>query len=100
MIVRIIGEGQFQVPSALLDQLNELDNQIVRVVAHGDAKDYQETFTRLLGLVRRQGRAVALDDLRPSDVIMPAADTTFEEARQLFVGEGLIPDPHPMPPQR
>ena len=91
MIVRIIGEGQFQVPSALLDQLNELDNQIVRVVAHGDAKAYQETFTRLLGLVRRQGQTLALNDLRPSDVILPAADTTFAEAHQLFVGEGLIP---------
>jgi hypothetical protein len=91
MIVRIVGEGQFQVPSALLDELNELDNRIVRVVARGDQTAYHEAFARLLTLVRRRGQPLAHDDLRPSDVILPAADTTFDEAHQLFVGEGLVP---------
>ncbi|MSQ40894.1 MAG: hypothetical protein EXR55_04415 [Dehalococcoidia bacterium] len=90
MIVRIVGEGQFQVSSALLDELNERDNQIVRAVAQGRERAYYQAFTRLLNLVRRRGRPLAADDLRPSDVALPAADTTFEEARQLFVGEGLV----------
>ncbi len=91
MIVRIVGEGQFQVPSGLLDDLNDRDNQIVRLVAQGKERAYYQAFARLLNLVRRRGRPLAADDLRPSDVILPDADTTFEEARQLFVGEGLIP---------
>ncbi len=91
MIIRIVGEGQFQVPSALLDELNERDNQIVRAVAQGRERAYYQAFARLLALVRRRGQPLAHDDLHPSDVILPAADTTFEEARVLFVGEGLIP---------
>jgi hypothetical protein len=91
MIIRIVGEGQFQVPSTLLDDLNDRDNQIVRVVAQGKERAYYQAFGRLLNLVRRRGQPLSHEDLRPSDVILPAADTTFEEAHQLFVGEGLVP---------
>ena len=35
MIIRIIGQGQYQVKSSLFDDLNKIDNQIVEYVQKG-----------------------------------------------------------------
>ena len=91
MIVRIATEGQFTVASGILDQLNDLDNKLVQVVANGTQDSFRDLLGQMLGLVRQQGQPVPADELVPSDVFLPAPDTTLEEARGLFVGEGLIP---------
>ena len=39
-----------------------------------------------------EGAPLAEDDLHGSDVIVPPPDTSFEEARHEFSGDGLIPD--------
>lgn len=91
MIVRILGEGQFHLSSAALDELNELDNRIVETVSTGDQEAFHRLFAQFLQTVRRQGQPLAVDDLRPSDVVLPGTDTSFAEARELFVEEGLIP---------
>ncbi len=36
MIVRILSEGQYRLAGAYLDELNNLDNQLVRLLAAGD----------------------------------------------------------------
>ena len=51
-----------------------------------------ELFTRMLDFVRAEGRELADDELAESDVVLPPADTSFEEAAQDFTGEGLIPE--------
>ena len=49
---------------------------------------------RLLCAVELEGRGEQLDDadLSPSDGIVPPDDLSLDEARELFEGEGLIPD--------
>ena len=37
MIVRILSEGQFNLPGACIDELNEIDNQMVAAVESEDA---------------------------------------------------------------
>jgi len=91
MIVRISEEGQYEIPAALLDDLNRLDNAIVEAVGRGDETAFRSLLEEMLALVRTRGRALPPDDLRPSDVVLPPPDTDLEEARILFVGEGLIP---------
>ena len=92
MIVRIASEGQYELTADVIERVNELDNA---AVAAAEAND-EATFLRLLGdiveLVRREGGPLAADDLRPSDVIVPPADSSLAEARADFTGEGLIPD--------
>ena len=39
MIVRIMGEGQFRIPGAVLDELNEVDNAIVEAIAKDKMPD-------------------------------------------------------------
>lgn len=91
MIVRIQGEGQYRLPSAVLDELNELDNRLVQLVAAGNADEFSIILGRMLALVRARGVAVGIDELVESDVMLPDPDTTLDEAQHLFVGDGLVP---------
>ena len=92
MIVRIATEGQYDLPDADVDRLNELDNELVAIVEAGDEERFGEVFASLIELVRSDGTPVADDVLEESDVILPPPDLTFEEAGEQFSGEGLIPD--------
>ncbi|MHB1006753.1 MAG: PspA-associated protein PspAA [Chloroflexota bacterium] len=91
MIVRISTEGQYRVGSAVLDQLNQLDNRIVEAVARGDEPAFHQLFRELVAYVRGNGEVVPAEELAASDVILPPPDTTLREARRLFAGEGIIP---------
>jgi hypothetical protein len=91
VIVRILTEGQYRIESSLFDRLNALDNAIVEAVAAGDEERFRTLLAELLDQVRRHGIPVSADEFVESDVILPPPDTTIEEARQLFVGDGLIP---------
>jgi hypothetical protein len=42
--------------------------------------------------VRAAGTRVPDEELSGSDVILPPADLSFQEAGREFTGEGLIPD--------
>ncbi len=91
MIVRILTEGQYRLDSQYLDRMNEIDNRLVEVVAGADEQSYKDLVSELISLVREQGVPVPASELVASDVVLPAPDTTLEEAKKLFVGEGLIP---------
>jgi hypothetical protein len=92
VIVRISGEGQFNLPDEDADRLNELDNRAVSAVEQGDETGFKELWSQMLELVASDGNAVNDDELVESDVILPPRDISFEEAKGEFSGEGLIPD--------
>jgi hypothetical protein len=92
MIVRISGEGQWQLADSVRERVNELDNAAVAAVDAGDEPGFHAAFDGLLQMVRTDGERLPADDLHPSDVILPPADLTFTEAGEEFTGEGLIPD--------
>ncbi len=92
MIVRISGEGQWQLADSVRERVNELDNAAVAAVDAGDEPAFHASFDGLLAMVRTDGERLAADDLHPSDVILPPADLSFAEAGEEFTGEGLIPD--------
>jgi hypothetical protein len=92
MIVRILTEGQFNLPGAHIDELNEIDNQLVDVVAAGDVPAFEKLLAKMLDLVRNSGTEVPVDELVESDLILPEPDITLTEAAEMFVGEGLVPD--------
>jgi hypothetical protein len=92
MIVRISGEGQYEVPDDQRDRLNDLDNQAVAAAQDGDEAKFKELWDQILSLVTNECRPLADDELVESDVILPPRDVTLEEAAEEFTGEGLIPD--------
>ena len=91
MIIRILGEGQYNLPGAHLDALNEIDNQLVESVEVEDREKFVRLLDQMLHLVRDQGTVVPVDELIESDLILPEADITLEEAEHIFVGDGLLP---------
>ena len=92
MIVRILTEGQYNLPDDLYDELNSLDNRTVTAVEASDAELFSDTFKAMLDLVRDKGTPLADDDLSESTVILPPPDLTLVEAEEEFTGEGLLPD--------
>ena len=61
-------------------------------VESGDEAAFSENWDKLLEYVRANGTETADDDLAASDLILPPADITFDEASEEFTGDGLIPD--------
>jgi hypothetical protein len=92
MIVRIFSEDQYRVPEDALTRMNELDNQCVAAVDAGDEPRFRACYDQLLALVREEGEALADDALTGSDLMLPPADISMDEAREEFTGDGLIPD--------
>jgi len=93
MIVRILGEGQWDVPADALDNLNVLDDQVEHAVGAGDQAGLGAALASLLDEVRSCGTVVPDEELRDSDLILPSADSTLEDVRAMLSEseEGLIP---------
>ena len=91
MIVRILGEGQFDLPGAAIDELNDIDNRMVDAVEAEDREKFQARLQEMLELVRARGTVVPVDELVESDLILPEIDLTLEEAEHIFIGDGLLP---------
>jgi hypothetical protein len=92
MIVRISGEDQYRLEDADCERLNALERELIAAVDGGDEGAFAATWPALLDYVRSKGTPVGDDELESSDVILPPADVTLEEAAREFTGEGLIPD--------
>lgn len=93
MIVRVMGEGQYQVDDAHADLLNSLDSGLERAVESGDESAFRNALGDLLVHVRAVGERLPDDSLEPSDALLPAEDSTLDEVRELLSesSEGLIP---------
>jgi hypothetical protein len=91
LIIRVLHEGQYEVEGETLQVVDDLDKQIFEAVADGDRERYQQLFAQVLDTVRKQGKPLAIDDLRGSQLILPAPDSTFEEVRALFEQQGMVP---------
>jgi hypothetical protein len=92
MIVRLMGEGQFRLDGAALEALHELDREAGDALEAGDEENLHRLLGEMATTVREQGERLDDADLTPSEGIVPPEDLSLEEARQLFEGEGLIPD--------
>ena len=91
MIVRILSEGQYNLPGAFVDELNEIDNELVEIVEREDRDGFGTQLKTMLDLVREKGTPLSIDELVESDLVLPQPDITLEEAADLFTGEGLLP---------
>jgi len=92
MIIRIMSGGQYEVSSCLLDDLNEIDNRIVDHVSKGDRDSYQKDLIKLVSTIKQSGKQLDQGEIVKSDIVVPPEDLTFDEARQVFSGQGLIED--------
>jgi hypothetical protein len=92
VIVRVMGDGQYEVDAEVAKGLNELDEQAAQALEAGDEEQLAGLLRRMAEAVRTNGARLPDEDLSPSEAIVPPDDLSLEEARALFEGEGLIPD--------
>ncbi len=91
MIVRILGEGQFQLDETDITELNRLDSELETAVDHNDEAAFTAALHGMLARVRAQGSPLPADALEPSDLILPRPDSSMDEVRKLLTDDGLIP---------
>ena len=92
MIVRILGEGQYELPDKEAAKLEKLDKKLMSAVEDGNDEAFRSALGALIGEVRKTGKPVAVDYLGPSDLALPGEGSTKEEVRSLLSDEGAIPD--------
>ena len=84
MIVRILGEGQYEVPDTDADALDALDGQVVAAMDAGDEAAFDSALDALIAEVRRAGTRVPDDAFAPSELVVPFADADIAETRRML----------------
>jgi hypothetical protein len=91
MIIRILGEGQWDVSEEQLDELNSLDARVESAVDSGNEAALADALAALLDKVRSTGAPVADDQIVNSELVLPFADSSLDDVRELLNDDGLIP---------
>lgn len=86
LVVRIQGEGQYRLGAGQRSRLDTFDQQLTSAIETGDEAAFKKAVTEIAAFVRDQGTRLEADDLRPSDVVLPADDMSLTEAKQILRG--------------
>jgi len=92
MIVRLMGEGQYELEKKHIDEVNKIDNNIVKIINKGDEEVFRSEFKKLSEYVRKNGKRISDEVIKPSEIIIPPYDLTLDEAKRIFAGDGIFPD--------
>ena len=84
MIVRILGEGQFQVDDEAAAKLTALDAHLDAAVEADDDVAFKKALDASVRLVRQSGKRVPDEEFVTADFILPFSDATVAEVRQLL----------------
>lgn len=87
MIVRIMGEGRYDVPEADLPVIEQLDDELNDAIERGDDNEFAGALIDLINQVRHTGTRVAPDDVRTSELVVPHEGATLAEVRALLAEE-------------
>ena len=82
--MRILGEGQFQVDSEAAAKLTALDSSLDKAVEADDEAAFKTALDASVRLVRQSGKRVPDEEFVTADFILPFADATVAEVRQLL----------------
>jgi methylaspartate ammonia-lyase len=91
VIIRILGEGQWNIADEHLDELNQLDAQVESAVNAGNEAALTDALAGLLEKVRSAGTALADEEIATSDLVLPFSDASLDDVRDLLNDDGLIP---------
>jgi len=84
MIVRIMSDNQYRLSDEQMRQFDLLDNDLEAALNDNNNEAFQAALQRLTEYVHQVGEVVPMDELVQSDLIVPAADMSLDEARQHF----------------
>ncbi len=84
MIVRILGEGQFDVPDSDRPTLDGLEEALNAAVDGNDEQAFASALAALAAAVRKTGEPLAPDSFTSSDLVVPFADASLAETKSLL----------------
>ena len=87
MIVRILGEGRFEVPEADMPAVEQLDAQLTDALDRGDEAAFDAALSDLVGQVRHTGTPLPADDLQTSGLVVPHEGSSLAEVKGLLAEE-------------
>ena len=87
MIVRILGEGRYDVPEGDLPVIEQLDEQLNDAIELHDAERFSTTLNDLIQQIRHDGAPVADDDLSTSELVVPHEGSSLDEVKALLADE-------------
>jgi hypothetical protein len=87
MIVRILGEGQFELQDDQIAPLEELDQQLVATLDADDESTFRDVLLRMLHIVRSEGTPVPVDRFVPSGLTLPGEHASLAELRDFLASE-------------
>jgi hypothetical protein len=90
VIVRILGEGQFQVDADVAARLTALDAELDAAVQKHDDTAFRAALGAAVDLVRGSGTTVPDDTFVTADYILPFSDASVDEVRKLLA-DGTLP---------
>jgi len=82
MIVRILGDNQYRFPDELAEQLDKMDDPLTEAMQTGDETLFNTTLEKVIAFVQERGEVVPMEEVVTSDIIVPAADMTLDDARK------------------
>lgn len=83
MIVRILGDGQYELPEDVDQEFVDLDDLLITHVEAGDEAAFQRDLSAIIALVH-QGSRLPDDDIQPSDGVVPDVGATLADIRKLL----------------
>ena len=89
MIVRILGERQYEVGESELARLEELDEKLNTAIAANDEHGFADILASLIEDVRSSGTPVGPEVITPSNLTVPHEGATIAEVRELLNSEDL-----------
>ncbi len=84
MIVRILGEAQYEVPNDQRPTLNDLDDALLKAVDAGDEVAFGTALQQVTAEVRSVGTPLPADQISPSDLVVPFPDASLAETKELL----------------
>jgi hypothetical protein len=94
MIVRIMAEDQYRLDDSHRALIERLDETAEAAMNAGDESAFQAALHELIGAIRQYGEVVPVEEILPSDWIIPGPDMTLAEAhaRLQTVPSGEAPE--------
>jgi len=90
MIVRILEEGQYEVPDSELEELEELDVKLAAAIESDDAEGYTETLSQLTGRIRSSGTPLDAGTIVSSELTVPNEGSSLEEVKRLLASGDAV----------
>jgi hypothetical protein len=88
VIVRILGEGQFDVAESERATLDGLEAALNDAVEGDDDAAFTAALAAVIDEVRRVGTPVAADAFTSSDLVVPFSDASLSETKALLADTG------------